>query len=482
MDSNEAREIVEIRTDDILDAIERNEPIYYTGATIIGDLNIKSRSEKLAEDEAGRYKIESEIIIKKCIIKGIIDFKNSVFKERVNFNGSWFKDDVSFNNTYFMKIVDFSANFEGKASFADCNFDDDANFGSDAQFYTEADFTNSTFNGIANFYKTKFKGDVRFGRTHFKDYIDFNDAEFDGDNFTFEKPLGHPYFILQNIKKGSTIDYKGYTIVDNMNPFSEALDNWDRSIKTKLEIKNSEIQGIFDMSEIIFERPVNFNGTKFNKDVILKNSEFRAELNFVESVFNGDLILENSRIHEIILLGSKFQNNSKISLINSEFAKLDANWDDIKNNLIYNNLIYLSLAKNFRDLDRFDDADDCYYRYRRKSQSEKSWEDWTKYLDISSWISCGYGVRLSYTIIVIILLILIFGVLYWMSNFVGGVIGSDLSESSFFEFINLSTEIFLYNDFNGLHSPWIYVARIESLFKWIVSGLFVVVLTRKLIR
>lgn len=74
------------------------------------------------------------------------------------------------------------------------------------------------------------------------------------------------------------------------------------------------------------------------------------------------------------------------------------------------------------------------------------------------------------------------GGVFWMSNLVGGVVSSDTSELSFFESVNLSAGLFLHNDLNGLNSPWIYVARIEAFLKWIVSGLFVVVLTRKLVR
>jgi len=40
-------------------------------------------------------------------------------------------------------------------------------------------------------------------------------------------------------------------------------------------------------------------------------------------------------------------------------------WETVNNHLNYQGAAYLTLAKNFKNLDYFEDADACYYQYRR---------------------------------------------------------------------------------------------------------------------
>jgi hypothetical protein len=85
----------------------------------------------------------------------------------------------------------------------------------------------------------------------------------------------------------------------------------------------------------------------------------------------------------------------------------------------------LAPISSFKISEQFDDADDCYYQYRRKSQAEKklySWKgglpvmNWSKLLDALSWISCGYGVRPKYRLFLSILLIIFFAGLFCTGN------------------------------------------------------------------
>jgi len=70
------------------------------------------------------------------------------------------------------------------------------------------------------------------------------------------------------------------------------------------------------------------------------------------------------------------------------------------------------LIKNFRDLEKYEIADEVYYEYRQWRQDEKSWSDISKYIDILGRITCGYGVRVSQTIESAMIIFVIFGVIY----------------------------------------------------------------------
>ena len=66
-------------------------------------------------------------------------------------------------------------------------------------------------------------------------------------------------------------------------------------------------------------------------------------------------------------------------------------------------------------MEQFKDADDAYYQYRRQSQANKKWS-FSKLGDIFMWLSCGYGVKPQYTIILAVVVILIYTIIYWLGN------------------------------------------------------------------
>ncbi|MDD4653544.1 MAG: hypothetical protein PHQ34_15080 [Methanothrix sp.] len=85
----------------------------------------------------------------------------------------------------------------------------------------------------------------------------------------------------------------------------------------------------------------------------------------------------------------------------------EVRWPALRHRLAYDGAAYLSLAKDFRNLEWFEDADNCYYNYRRMCQAEKRLVcrermrptiNWSKLLDEIAWISCGYGTRPRHTV------------------------------------------------------------------------------------
>jgi hypothetical protein len=73
----------------------------------------------------------------------------------------------------------------------------------------------------------------------------------------------------------------------------------------------------------------------------------------------------------------------------------------------------------------FEDSEDCYYHYRRMSQSSKNLVvrngrnikiNWSKLLDGLAWISCGYGIRTGYTVFLSCFMIIVFALLFWAGD------------------------------------------------------------------
>lgn len=220
------------------------------------------------------------------------------------------------------------------------------------------------------------------------------------------------------------------------------------------------------------------------------------------------------------LNNSQFEKESEILLKLAIFNRLYIKWGDIKTHLKYRYddefdwATYSALVKNFRDLVRYDDADNCYYEFRKKHQDAKSWLrenrsgisrfDWSKLYDHISWRSCGYGVRLRFTIACISATIFIFGLLFW--DIIGLVLGhipkfrnleldlegifdhinSNLLQNcnSFLDHLYLSTMVFIGqtpSDFEP--TGYFKIAAIfEGILGYLFLGLFVVILAKKFIR
>jgi hypothetical protein len=192
--------------------------------------------------------------------------------------------------------------------------------------------------------------------------------------------------------------------------------------------------------------------------------------------------------------------SASISLHSANFSRIEVRWSSLKDHLIYDGATYLSLAKNFRTLEWFEDADDCYYCYRRKSQagkrfySREGWKiifNWSKLLDALALISCGYGVRPRYTVFLSVFLIILFALLYWTGNGIvveplnGSHPSLDPSENlSFPDNIYFSAMVFTAKT----QVKWYpvgfcrYLATAESILGWLLLALFLVTLGRTMIR
>jgi len=169
------------------------------------------------------------------------------------------------------------------------------------------------------------------------------------------------------------------------------------------------------------------------------------------------------------------QFDKELSLDNLKLDRLYVTWNSIRNVLAYDGPAYLALIKNFKVIEQFSDADDCYYQYRKESQDRNEWdsgENWSKVLDIIAWISCGYGVRPIHTIFCMFGVVVISWIIFFGYS------------DSMFESFYFSLMTFTGGKPDNLEPVrWLRsVAMIEAILGYLFMALFVVVLARRLIR
>lgn len=310
-----------ISSKEIMDRIERNQPLNYSNVVILGDIDLKKITAR------NLTLITIPIKIQGATINGNVDFDNVILGGTVDFKRTKFSGLASFNKTQFLKGADFEeAKFDKSAFFLGSQFNDSASFMA------------TQFNRSVNFLEAKFRGEkAEFTRARFVGSANFASARFyvETEKFFESKFLGTAIF-------------------------------WD-----------AEFNGPSDFWGAQFEDYVDFRFAK-----LAKSSDFT---------------------------GAKFE--GEVNLNGIEFESIIIEWSSLKGRTICNGPIYINLIKNFKELEQFDDADDCYYDYRDWKRTTRAW-GWSKVFDYFAWLSCGYGIRWQYPVLSGILIVVLFGIYY----------------------------------------------------------------------
>lgn len=458
---------VTVAADEILQKVISGEPVMLDGVNVSGSLNLTG--------------IEPRIVRRAFVITnsemGDADLSGLVFEDDVNFTGSRFEDmnfasavfsqgaffdrievsgDAWFDGAHFRRDASFSGSrFSGAAEMNLTAFDDYGYF-ADSAFLGGLHISSSAFQGFADFYGARVSGDLLCLNTKFGDGAGFMSTEFDGDaNFGMSS-------------------FAGYT------SFGESV-----------------FRGDANFALARFDEAVYFGDARFKGDAIFGLTQFEGLANFAGTYFAGDLNLNSASIDAFVLDNTTFGNASRIILKGAEFRRFTAPWSQIKDHILYDGATYLALVKNYQDLEWFEDADDCYYDYRREAQLRKPF-GWGKIIDYLAWITCGYGVRPSYSFLWSIVLILVFGAVFYLG---GGVYKQTtvvdqnperLKEQLVFErkpltlheSIYFSALIYLYAgpvEFkpSGIYR---YLVILEGILGWFFLSLFLVSLGRVMIR
>lgn len=513
-----------IPASEILAKIERGEDVEYDGVIVEGELDIsgldlptdhedRSNTEKSLGLSEEVKLVSSPVTIANSKILGNVKFDNVHFHEPVDFDGTEFDRTVNFLGSKFDAHIIFEgAEFGGKvnfwgaeiledAEFPRVEFDRTANFWS-AKFAGEANFDGAEFNSNVNFLNITFDGPAYFSDANFGGYADFRNTRF-SSYVTFEVAEFGGYANFQRVRLSA--NFRGAKF-RGIADFSETEFGW-------ADFNNADFgdYAIFEVAEFgeyaNFQRvkfsSVNFRVAKFTcKDVDFSETEFewadldRAEFdgiaNFGRAKFGGRANFEGVKFAgEANFEGAKF--DEKLKLDNFKFEILYITWESIKDRLSYSGPVYLALIKNFKVIERFNDADDCYYAYRKESQTQKKWYseksrlidflirgynwisttikriskyfswinkyppftwihrfNWSKLLDWIGFVSCGYGVRIQPIILWVLGSVLGFAFLY--KHLPQGIAESGPSTVTM-EAVNNSTLLFTFSSGDGAVSP-----------------------------
>jgi hypothetical protein len=494
-----AKEERMVDASEIVGRIKANEPVDYEHVNVSGELDLSKLEKPVAQTvKIANSTFQDDLSFEETRFEKAVNLSGSTFRGNASFSGVQFLGDSSFVGTRFQNYTTFRVSkFDGIAPFVAASFEKDVDFDY-AQFGKFASFGKTRFLGNASFSNAQFQGDVIFlgalfhkdadlPFTQFARLASFFDSRFYGEtNFFNSQFSGAANFV--NATFSGNLTFVGVR-------FSSDVVFRSASFHKDAFFGLANFDGFCDFSHTTFSGPAVFAVTKFN-DIA----------HFVKAKFERQLVLESARIYTMQLSDANFGSQSNITLKDADFTRLLVPWDVIKDRLIYDPMAYLALVKNYRNLEWRDDANDCYYRYRRLSQAQEPW-GLDKLIDMVAWLSCGYGVRPSYTIFWSLAQIIIFAGIYWRGDGIRKRYSKTMLERcqaksegvdrgatddeadkdehvALSDAIHYSAMIFTNQNPSDVYSVGVHrhVAMIEGLIGWFLLGLFIVVLSGTLIR
>lgn len=342
---------------------------------------------------------------------------------------------------------------------------------SDSIIFGSVIFDGLAFQGSVNFERTKFKKGASFIGTMFKGDAIFKDSEFGGKAF----------FIGSEFNNSAQFQYAEFKEYSDFlgSRFEKGLDFYNSKFDKKVYFRDSVIRKDANFESAIFCNSANFRGCNF-ESAKFSGVRFNESTDFNYAQFNefGDFV------------GAQF--NGKLFFNSAKFSNLLIFWDSIKNNLEFNGPTYLILIKNFRDMEQFEDADNCYYQYREEKRQERP-IGWAKIFDYLAMISCGYGVRWQNTLLTGIGVLVVFGIYFSLK---GGIFNSKnfrnfqiVKESLFFSLTLLLSaptdwyiNLFGIERYKDIVTSNKYSIFLERVIGWSLLILLVNTLSRVMIR
>jgi hypothetical protein len=183
-----------------------------------------------------------------------------------------------------------------------------------------------------------------------------------------------------------------------------------------------------------FRGVADFRFSKFNKSTNFFRCKFKDNAYFRLSWFNETLDFAESELRNVNFEGASI---NKLNLYGCEYDKMYIRWHNITN-FIYDDVAYLSLLKNFRELGYIEDYDSCYFQYRKEHRGQP-WplvggvdKPIRRIFDFFLEWSYGYGTRPLNALYFSLAFIIIFGI-FWRAIGVGGPNDSTEEESKVWE-------------------------------------------------
>jgi len=283
----------------------------------------------------------------KIVVKSEIHIENSRIEIDIDFRNAVFHNPVHISGTIICGDLFFNGTCFCKEVYLE-----------GSQFNGQASFAGAIFMRKVFFTWTRFGKSTKFSNATFGHEAQFDDAEFNSD-VHFEAARFIEFAFFKRAKFNADANFRG----------------------TK------------------FQRNAEFKDARFNGDTCFIRAEFEENINFDNSEFHLDVNFTDVRIEGIVNF-NRSQFNSRIYIP----------WDSIMSHLAYDGSAYLSLVKSYNSLEKFDDADECYYQYRKLKRGRLHFRQ--KISDYIPFLALGYGVHPEYPLIIGLVIIIIFAFIY----------------------------------------------------------------------
>lgn len=462
--------------------IEGNEPVYYDGVRIEGDLDLRALPDArvsnlfaLSNSTIANASFAGITFAKDAVFWGTsfdnASFENAAFLGQADFDSTKFAN-ASFSAASFQEPVFFDgALFQDNVSFEDAVFAQDAFF-NEARFLADAAFNYSDFASYSYFASAQFLGDALFSDVDFSGALDFSAASFAGRANFFQ----------------SRFSSAGFSDAVFSGPAQFGL----ASFSGLTSFAGAAFAGEAGFNLASFSQAADFSAAKFARDALFGLTKFQDIASLQSARLYGDLNFKGASISTMLLEKAIYGPDCRIILNDTDIARLRAHWNEVEEHVVWEPGAYLALINNYHGLGWSSDEDDCYYQYRRFSQAGKEWS-WSKAIDILAWLSCGYGVRPGYAVAWSLFTILFFGLVFWGGDGIrrsAKPLYEPAEEDSVPERVTLrnalffSTMVFLSQgpiDFLPVGRHRYYVI-LEGILGWLLLALFLVTLGRVMIR
>jgi hypothetical protein len=209
------------------------------------------------------------------------------------------------------------------------------------------------------------------------------------------------------VKFNDYVDFSSSTFNSSANFNSVNFDSSSRFFGVTFNSSAYFYQAIFNNSAdffgVTFNSLSDFIWVTFNSSADFSYSSFNSLTDFSFSSFNSSSDFT----------GVKF--NSSACFISVSFASpsdFQILLPDTSENIITDGKTCEFFREYYKNEARYEDADNIYYNYRRNYQSEKSLLSPSKWMDILSWITCGYGLKPFNSFLFGTMIIFLFSVIY----------------------------------------------------------------------
>ncbi len=325
--------------------------------------------------------------------------------------------------------------------------------------------------------------------------------------------------VHKRIEEGRPVEYENVIIYGDLDLHNLDLPlnkNKRKMVKSIIKIEYSVIKGnvffdhssflgLVDFDGTVFSQAANFSDSHFQEDAGFSESQFQGEANFSRAHFTTEanfsrarfsdadfgrgrfyrsFHLSNAKVYTLRLSDAIFEDGSSIHLKDLNYNRIVVRWNSIRDNLPYNGSVYLTLIRNFRNQEQFEDEDDCYYQYRKEKQARNT-KLFAKLIDKLAWLSCGYGVRPSHTMLLSLSLIILFTAIYWVGHALQPSASADpgsiitLNDAFYFSsmwFLGRAPQNI--SIIEGLE----FLTVFETLAGWLLMALFLVTMSKVMLR